>query len=166
MTVSKRQLKPTKDCKHARETIENKNTYSESEKDDGCWKCGGPLTIKPKNKIENLDLIDMDDDLRKKIESDPKELADTLKWMNQPEWQCKDCNKKFWEAIKKQRELGYPGAIPIEDIIAEFHNGVHDAKMKKLMQEVIECGPDCPWFDRLEMWEKDYGKINSSSPSS
>lgn len=136
-------------CKHAQFEIDNKVSYSEQEAEGGCWKCGKPLTLQKKHIHTSIDDVNMDEESRKSLDT-PDKVINFLNWINQPRYECNPC----FMALLEDRKKG--PFIPIEDVIADWENPEGKWKTRQLEQikEVKECGPDCPYWDRLAVWKK------------
>src|SRR6266436_5732347 len=92
-----------KECKHAQQEREHKSHYSEKERADGCWQCGGELGLEKRNKHYTKDnMFDVscsfDPETRKLIESSPEEMQITLELLNRPSYICPVCWPKRIES--------------------------------------------------------------------
>jgi hypothetical protein len=138
-----------KECQHAKAIRDNKISYSESERADGCWKCGGELTLLYQQSLtpeEVLRTVHMSNDDRQRLANNPKALAGLVDFLNRPLYHCEPCSRR---AMEKDRN--YVNAL---DWLEELKSpGRAARRVRELDAEIAgveACGPDCPDFRRLE----------------
>lgn len=131
-----------KECKHAHAIRKAKWLYTLEEAPDGCWLCGGILEPWPDTRPEFFDIIDGDitEEEFERFRNQPRE----------PQYYCKVCWGKKLEEIRSNPRSSF---LSVEQILESY-----DEDKWKQIQEVAECGPDCPLYDRLEDWKKEYNE--------
>jgi hypothetical protein len=152
--------KPTKNCIHAQQIIKFKRSYSKEESADGCWTCGGPLVLEPPDPVlTSLDEVSMSDEDRQKAVADPKEKQEILDCFNQDRYYCDPCMAKFRDEMEADRLAGYPGAKPMEEVMAYFRSEVFAQEKREELKSILECGPECPAYQHVPQLQKDYGLV-------
>jgi hypothetical protein len=148
-------MKPTSTCKHAQFEREHKWHYQEHELADGCWVCGGPLTLSQRTPYKDLKYVGMESSLREELEHDAMKAQRMLDWLNRPEWVCKPCERKRIEGFKKHKPEDY---IDAKDLIEEMRGRKGREKyIRETLERIAEveaCLPDCPYRERLDSWRK------------
>ena len=144
-------MKPfNKDCKHAQSERANKWLYEENERTEGCWNCGGPLSLYNLAPHRDTSHIAMEDSVRAELERDHAKYIRLIDHINGSVYYCIPC----WEKAKvERRNRSIEDYLTIEQIFATM-----DAEKWALIKEVEECGPDCPYYDRLSIWKADYNE--------
>jgi hypothetical protein len=144
-------------CKHAQFQIDMKGHYTQQEYDacEGkCWQCDGPLELDTMKLPPHTDLsrVGMSKKDREELEADPVKMQKLLDSLNKPRtsYWCKPC---FMARLEESKKGPFTAA---KDILADLKDpdGKWYHKKLELIKEVEECGPECPYWDRLDTYRQ------------